>query len=590
MKDNKEVCVLKRYSVEGLATSSGVGIGPIYIFHHEKYKLDFGHIGESGLNHQLKRLDGAITKTIKEILSLKDQLKDRLEENEKFILNVYKTILEDEYFINEIKNIIKIQKLYADNAVEIGFNNYIKEIDISGNEHIKQRIYDLNELKERLIKNIIGGSEPALDDIHHKHIVAVKEITPTLAAVLGKKKIMGILAEEGGTYFSHAAIILRGLGIPLINNINYINIQKYENSEAIIDGYEGVLIIHPDINEIEHHKEVLKRNIKGQRNLTLKRRMSTNTRDGQIIKILANIGDVEDCSLAKEKNVDGIGLVRTEILFVAKDSVPDEREQFATYLKIVKKMRNKPIVFRTIDFGGDKLPQFAPEKFMKSDIELRGIRRSLLYKDDLIKQLRCILQVARYGEIGITFPMVYNANEIRQAKVIIQKILLELQKTNGRAFKEIKIGAFIETLEAFENLDAILKEVNFINIGTNDLFKLTVGSNKLNRSSNDSEYLEPEFLRILKSCISKAKKKKKQIIICGEMAADPLAVALLIGMGASELSLAPAKAVEVRAAIGKLNSNESKKLCDSATRCSSVLEVKKILSEWILRVGRDKNV
>ena len=580
----------KRLFLKGLPTSYGVGIGSIYILHNENYKLNFAHIEEAGIKNQIARLDSGIIKTIEEILNLKDQLKGRLEENEKLILDVYITILEDDIFINNIKNIIKIQKLYAENAVEISFNNYINQINGNSDEYIKQRIYDLNEIKGRLIKNIIGGKGPLFDKIFHKHIVAVKELTPTLAAELGKKRVMGILAKEGGTFFSHAAILLRGLGIPLINDINFVNIMKYENSQAIIDGQEGLLIINPVSTEIESYREVLKRNIKKQKKLFINRKKHTITKDGRIIKIFANIGDIEECNLAKDKSVDGIGLVRTEILFAANKIIPDDREQFLTYLKIVKKIRNKPIVFRTFDFGGDKPPKYSHEKFMKTDLKLRGIKRSLFFKSEFIIQLRCILQIAEYGDVRITFPMVNNADEVKDAKEIIQNIIADIYKNTKNTSREIKTGAFIENQEAIENLDSILNEVSFINIGTNDLFQYMMGTDRLIGSCTENEYLDPEFLKILKFCISKAKAKKKHVIVCGEMAGDPLGALLLIGMGASELSSSPSKITEIRTIVNKINFNEAKKISERAIKCSSVLGVRKILSEWILKVGSDIDV
>lgn len=590
MKDTENKYASERYLLKGMAVSDGVGIGLIHIFHHENYILNYTHIGEAIIKQQILKLDEAIIKTIKEVTTLKDQLKNRLQEKEKLILNIYRNILEDEYFIEEVKNIIKLQKLYAEYAVDIGFNNCIDMIDESNNEYAKQRIYDLNDLKIRLIKNIVGGSEPQLDRIGHKHIVAVREITPTLAAALGKKRVVGILSNEGGAYFSHAAIILRGLGIPLINDVNFENIEKYKDVQAIIDGHEGMLIINPEISEIDRFKKVLKSSIKNRKDLLKTRKIITKTRDGQIIKIFANVGSIEECTQAKNKNIDGIGLVRTEILFAANRNLPDEKEQFLSYLKIVKKMRNKPVVFRTIDFGGDKIFGSASEKFTFIDNNLRGIKSSLLNKEDLNIQIRSVLQAAQYGDVSITFPMVNNAEEIKEVKLLIRKNILEFKKFSVNTYTELKVGAFIETREAIENLDAILKEVSFINIGTNDLFQEIMGSNRLNSSSRDYEYFEPEFLKILKFCINRAKKKGKNTIVCGEMAADPLAAVLLIGMGAYELSMPPTKTADIKAVINVLNLKQLKKLCDRVARCFSAIEVKEIVSKWIIETGRDENV
>jgi phosphoenolpyruvate-protein phosphotransferase (PTS system enzyme I) len=313
----------------------------------------------------------------------------------------------------------------------------------------------------------------------------------------------------------------------------------------------------------------------------------TATIDGQTVLILANVGDIEDCNLARNKNVDGIGIVRTELLFASKSDVPNEKEQFLTYLKIVKKMRKKPIIFRTADFGGDKIPGYKLEGYSDSIEQSRGIRHSLLNKEEFMVQIRSLLQIARYGDLSITFPMVYSIDDIKQAKAIINKVRLEFQNSRVMALKELKIGAFIETREAIQDLGKILKEVSFINIGTNDLFQEVMGFDRLRGNCSECEYLEPEFLKVLKGCIVKAKKRGKRIIICGEMAAEPLAAILLIGMGADELSMSPSKTAEIRATIRKISFIESKKLYEKVIRCSSSIDVKNMVNEWINGVESD---
>lgn len=581
---------MERFFFKGLPVSNGVGMGNICIFQYENYKINTELIEASQVEFQFKKLEQAIAKTIREIYSLKNELKSSLEKDGNLILEVYKAILEDDFFIREIKTEIKENRLHAENAVDVCFNSSFKEILESNNEYAKQRVYDLNDIRSRLVKNIIGASEPVLEKIYHKHIVAVKELTPTLAVALGKKKVMGIIADEGAAFFSHAAIILRGLGIPTLNDVNFINIKKCKDNYAIIDGQDGILIVNPENAEINRYRGALKNNIQRQKELIKKKKKPTFTRDGFRIYVLGNIGNLHECISAKDKSVDGIGLVRTEILFVDYSAMPDEKEQFLAYSKIIKKMQRKPVVFRTADFGGDKTPDYLEDKSNPLDVDLRGIGRSLLYKDDFIIQIRSILRVARLGDVSISFPMVNNAMQIKEAKSIVRRLVTENYPSGEKAVRGLKIGAVIETREGIAHLDEILKEVDFISIGSNDLFQQIKGQERDNNILMEREYLDPGFLKIVYRCIEKVNKKGKQAVMCGEMAADPVACVLLIGMGLSFLSMSPSKVVEIKALINKISLLEAKLLAKKIMRLHTAKDVIEVVSEWMLKSGSEQYV
>ena len=572
---------MERLFFKGLPVSGGVGLGKICVFQHENYEINHGKVEEAQIQLQIVKLDLAIQKTLHEIFMLKNDLKSQLHKDGNLILDVYKAILEDKYFIQEIKTKIKEQGLYAENAVELCINSYIQEIEESSNEYVKQRIYDLNDISSRLIKHIIGGSEPDFDKIYHKQVVAVKELTPTLAAALGKKKVMGIIADEGAAYFSHAAIILRGLGIPTLNDVNFINVKKSKDNNAIIDGNEGILIINPENSEIERYRTIFKDDIRRHKELIKKKNKATITVDGVRIRIYANVGNLEEGTLAKDRNLDGIGLVRTEILFVGHSTMPDEREQYLTYLKIIKKMKNKPVVFRTVDFGGDKIAKYMEPESILLGKDLRGIARSLVLKEEFIVQLRAILRAARQENVSIAFPMVSHVAEIKEAKSMIHRIMSELSASDEKAIRGIRIGAVIETREGVQHLEEILKEVDFISIGTNDLFQEIMGVDRINFNIKDAEYLHPVFLKIVQRCVDKANRKGKKVTICGEMASDPLAATLLVGMGICDLSMAPAKTVGIKEVITKISFAESKLLFKKIMQNNSATQVKDTVAQWL---------
>ena len=566
----------------GKGVSSGIAIGKLFIIKDTEVQINDDNIEEWEVDNQITLLEVAICKTFIEIYDLKDGFRGILSEEENRIFDFYKEVLDDKSFFEEIINTIRTKKIFASNAIHICIQKYVDEILQSNNEYMKQRIYDLKDIRKRIIKNIYGENGTDLDKINCENIAAIKELTPTIATMLCKKSVQGVLAQEGAGFFSHSSIILRSSGIPVLGEVEFEKIIKFKGSTAIIDCISNVAIINPSNLAIKNYKKqindykIINNNKQNQEPII--------TTDGHSVTILANISNVKDFNTAKALNMAGIGLVRTESLYLNYKKVPNEKRQYLIYSKIAKDMLGKPVVIRTADIGGDKLPDslgINPESLDKSS---RGIKRSLEQKEEFMTQIKSILRAAENGNIKISFPMVSTVRELRDAKNIILEASDKLYKESFYITKKISIGTMIETAAAVENLDEILKEVDFISIGTNDLLHQICKFNRKCSHLEKRSYLEPEFLKTVQYCINKAIINNKRVSVCGEMASDIEAVAILVGMGVHELSMNPAFSLNISSFIKSISFKEAEEIAKKAIEGESIEFVKSILSKWVNRL------
>lgn len=565
----------------GNAVSQGIGIGGIFVCKSPEISVNTENIEKENIEIEITNLEVAVCKTYIEIYDLYDGFSDLLSEEEKRILDVYNAILDDVYFFEELKDLVKSDLITAENAIDKCMKKYIAEIEAGDNEYAKQRTADFNDIRTRLIRNVFVCNDIVnLDSINNNHIVIVRELNPTLAVTLGKKKVQAVIAQEGAGYLSHAAIILRSSGIPTMNAIDYKSIKGYNGCLAVVDGFEGLVLIEPDDPEIERYREVFKIDTLRKQEAPDEGKKPLITLDKYKIGLSVNISDINDYKAIKGKNVDGIGLVRTETIFMNHRRMPSERRQTIVYSSIIKGISPRPVIIRTIDIGGDKIPDHLLSIRDRKVQNNRGIRWSLSHLDDFKIQLTSLLKASAKGNLCISFPMVENVGEVLKCKELLAEISRDLLD-KGFNVKKVKIGAVVETKACVEELDSILPEVDFISIGTNDLLNQIMGLNRRILSSEIREYFDPLFLKTLETIISKAKQAKVPISVCGEMASDPLATVVLIGLGAEDLSVAPSGINIIKRTVRDLYYEVARELVERILECNDINEVMLILTGFI---------
>ncbi|MEN8905557.1 MAG: phosphoenolpyruvate--protein phosphotransferase [Clostridiales bacterium] len=572
---------MTRTEVIGTSVSNGIGLGKIHILKQKTLDINKEKIDQDDTLEEIEKLETAINNAKIEIYDLKDSFRDSLSEHDNNIFEVYKMILKDKSFIREMKDLIELQLYHADYAVDYCISNYINALLISNNEYMKQRIHDLRDIKQRIIRNIHGEDSEEIDKIVRKQIIFVQQLTPSLAARIAKKKVMGVIAQEGAAYLSHAAIILRGLGIPALNNIKVENVNSFNEEFAVIDGDKGKIIVYPDKLELEKYRAYYKAGLKNYRlifkEFLRRRKRCAVTTDGYKIDVTANIGNLQELDKFNDNDLDGIGLVRTELLFIKSNKMPDEKEQYNAYAKIVKKMNKKFVVIRTLDIGQDKAFNDINTKTNSSLEVLRGISFSLVQKDVFIEQIRAIMSTSELGDVRISFPMVNTVNEILKAKNIVREVYRDLVREN-KPLRHVKLGATIETKEGVKNIRDILEHVDFISIGTNDMLEQFMGIDRRDFKSERIKSVLPEFLAIITNVITEAKRRNRRVSICGEIASDPLIAILLMGIGADELSMMPAKIDKICHIIRRVSLEEARKLAYTVLECDNIDAAEHILN------------
>jgi phosphotransferase system enzyme I (PtsI) len=564
---------------KGETVSTGVGMGKVFIIEDIGIKIREGIIEQSEVDNQVTVLEVAICKTYIQIHDLKIGLKGILSDEENRIFDFYKAILDDRSFFEEMKNTIKTKRFYVEKAIYTCVQQYMDEISKSSNEYAKQRLYDLNDVRTRLIRNVFDESEINLDALDNSHIAVIREMTPIIAALVSKKGVKAVVAEKGAGYYSHASIVLRSMGIPALNGIEYDKLKLYRGEFAAVYSDEKVMVINPKDTEIMDYRPNSGLNVYiDSKEQYEKRNSPAVTTDGYRVGLSANISSINEFRVAKKMNIDGIGLVRTESLFINYRKIPGEKRQFLIYSSIVRGMEGRPVVIRTLDIGGDKAPGTLGLNAQSIRESLRGIRRSLEKKNELIVQIRSILRASEFGNVSITFPMVNSAKEINEVKSIIYSISEEMYGKKETVPVTFKIGSLIETVSAVEDLDNILKEIDFISIGTNDLLHQVCGFSRKCSTIEKNSYFEPEFLRTLKLCIDKSLEHGKEVSVCGEMASEPVAVPVLVGMGVNDLSMSPATYESIKKVIRELSFKEAKELAEKLLKCASIEEIIQIMS------------
>lgn len=561
--------------LKGTGISDGIGLGKAIIFKSQKIKLEKNKIKDVTLEKE------KFYKAIKEVEKEIEDLLEKISGTEKEIMQAYLLILQDPNLIQKTIEIIEKEKWDAAYATEIGFNEIIKEFEKVDDTYISERSKDIEDMKKKIIAKIIGKEEINLSKLPSNTILVAKELSTSDIAKLDFKNIEGIITEVGGMN-SHMAIMARTHEIPSSVGVNKITQNIKQNDVVAINGKTGEVFVNPSKKEYKNFEEIKEKIKKEKNELENYKNQDTITKDGHEVKVLANIGMPDDVKIVIQNTAEGVGLFRSEFLYMNSENFPTENEQFEAYKKVVLKLKNKEVIIRTLDIGGDKDLKYM--KLPKEDNPFLGYRAIRICLDDinLFKvQLRAILKASAYGNVAIMIPMISSLEELRKTKEIINEVKEELRKKKIKFDENIKIGIMIEIPAAALIADELAKECDFFSIGTNDLIQYTVAVERGNKKiANLYTHFHPAVIRLIKKAIEGAHKNHILCGMCGEAAGDVTFIPLLIGLGLDEFSMNANKVLNVRKLIRNLDFKECQKLADEVSKLATSDEVEKLLVKY----------
>lgn len=569
--------------INGIAASDGVGIAPAYLLTKPNLSFEKYHISDP--DSEKARLHYAFEKIIQKLKETKKKLVNKLNAENLAIFDTHIAILNDPEMIKQVENRITNQRLNAESAFAEVITKMIKTLQaMTGNEYMQERASDFQNIQDQVLAELEGKKLPNLRELDHPVIVVAHSIGPADTSQMDGRFVKGIITDLGGRT-SHAAIMARSLQIPAIVGCNDITKKVQNGQRVIVDGFEGSAIVEPSTNDVKQYQKITDKFMNVRQQWKKMINQPSVTADGQRYKISANIGSSVDISSAIENGADGVGLFRTEFLYMKSDHLPTEEEQFNAYRRVVEQLNGKRLVVRTLDIGGDKPLQFMPlPKEMNPFLGYRAIRITLDRPEMFRTQLRALLRASEFGKINIMFPMITTLEELRAAKKIYYEEQQKLAVDHPGIGRDIHLGIMIEVPLAALNADRLAAEVDFFSIGTNDLIQYCFAADRGNDSvSYLYQPLNPTFLKLIKHIIDAGHAHDTTVAMCGEMAGDRYALPLLIGMGLDVYSMSASSILRTRSMMKQLDSKKCQKLYQQAvTTCDSMTGVKKLVQDWLV--------
>lgn len=563
--------------LKGKGVSRGIELGNVVVLKKVERKIEKKTIENEQVEHELERLHKALNEVINET---EIQLKN-ISGTESDIMQAYLMILQDPSLISETENAIKNDKYNAEYAVEVGFNSVVQIFQNMDDEYMASRAGDILDIKNRVLGKMLNEKTVDLSNLKPNTIIVATELTTSETAKLDFKNISGIITEIGGEN-SHTSIMARTHAIPAITGIeNATSIFKNDDNVAI-DGTLGEIYVNPTEEEKQKLLNLQKQLEEEKLELEKYKNEETKTIDGTKVKLYANIGILKDVEVAIEKTAEGIGLFRSEFLYMDSDTMPTEESQFEVYKNVAEMMQDKEVIIRTLDIGGDKeLKYLKLEKEANPFLGLRAIRLCLDNLPLFKTQLRAILRASAFGKVEIMFPMISSMEELRKAKKVLEECKKELDNENIEYNKNIKVGIMVEIPSAALIADKLAKECDFFSIGTNDLIQYTVAVERGNEKiSKLYTKFHPSVIKLIKMAIDGAHSANIICGMCGEAAGDLFYIPLLIGLGLDEFSMNSNSLLNARKRINNLDKSECVKLSEEILQMSSAEEVEERLKEF----------
>jgi phosphotransferase system enzyme I (PtsI) len=559
----------------GIAVSAGICRGKILVLHRARHIIARRGLADGELTEEVGRFEKALVQTRQQILEIQDKVLENLSAKEADIFEAHLLMLEDQVLVDEVIRMVRDQKVNADYAFHTVAERYVTALVAADDEYLRERASDMRDLTARVLDNLLEvKDEFDLRHITEPCILVSHDLSPSTTAQLDKKFVLGFATDIGGQT-SHTAIMARSLGIPAAVGLQTISQELNSGDYALLDGYNGTLVVNPTDQTLFEYGQLAKIKASLDEKLQEIRQQPAVTLDGKFIHLSANIEDQHDIEAVLTHGAEGVGLFRTEYLFINRESLPNEEEQYQSYRKVAAALKPNPVIIRTLDLGGDKFAshlQLAKE--VNPFLGWRAIRFCLAQPELFRAQLRAILRASAEGNIKMMYPMISGLEELNQANTLVEKCRAEL-RAEGQPFDEkMDIGAMIEIPSAALIADSLAQRVKFFSIGSNDLIQYTLAADRTNEKvSHLYEPTHPAIIRLIKTTVDAAHRHGIWTGVCGEIAGDPVLAALLIGLGVDELSAAPTVIAQVKYMVRRLKLNEAQALAEFALQCESPSEI-----------------
>jgi len=560
--------------LRGVGGSPGVAVGGVYCV-----SPDENHVSEHTLNPaeiagEISRFKASVKETRSQISGIQRNVRRAIGPVDANIFDMHKMILEDPAFFEETIRRIEQDHLNAGAAVRAVTNRYSDALSAMEDDYLRERVSDVRDVVRRVLRNLAGKKHHALDGLRQKSIVVAADLSPSETASLRRGLVMGF-ATDMGSATSHTAIMAKALGIPAVVGLGDISGSLSTGDLVLIDGTEGVVILNPSEATLRKYNKLARQRKSIHVGLTQLRNEPAETRDGHRIVLSANLEWVEEAGDVKKFGAEGVGLFRSEYLYIARQDLPTESEQLAAYRRVASLLAPQPVIIRTVDLGGDK---FASAVKMPSEINpflgFRAIRFCLSHPAIFKTQLRAILRASAHGKVRIMYPMISNVSEVIRANALLEECKDELRHEGLPFDRNIEVGVMIEIPSAALTADIIAPHVSFFSLGTNDLIQYTLAVDRVNdRVSYLYEPTHPAVLRLMKTTIDAGHAQGIWVGVCGQMAGDPLMTLLLLGLGIDELSMAPSAVPAVKDMIRSVFRKQAESLAQSAMTAKTAAEV-----------------
>ncbi len=570
--------------LQGVPASPGVAHGPAFVFLQKELEIPVYEVEEARRPVEIRRFEQALTATRAQISKLRAEVASSLGESEARILDAHLLVLEDNALIEETIHELRTKGYNVDYCFSTVAQRYIDAFGKMEDEYLRERAADIRNVARRVLHQLLGHSAASLSRLGGQRVIIAQDISPSDAASLDRHSVLA-MATDTGSRTSHAVIMARSMQIPAVVGLHDATRRVENNDRVLVDGYEGLLIINPTNQTLFRYGRIEQRQRDIRHAIEEVIPQPCESRDGQRLGLMANISGPEDIEDVKRFGAEGVGLYRTEALFIRRDKFPDEEEQFEAYKAVVTALQPRPVVIRTLDLGGDKQTSTSHLAHPEDNpfMGFRAIRFCLDHSDMFRDQLRAILRASAFGAVKIMYPMISGLQELVQANLLLEQAKDELRARKVAFDKNICVGSMIEIPSAAWTADQLAQHCSFFSIGTNDLIQYLLAVDRVNdRVAHLYEPAHPAVLRAIQHIIATARQHKLTTSICGEMGGDPLFTPIFLGMGADDLSVAPAGLPDVKYLLRNIRLDEAQALAAKALQQTDPKNTLAILRKFYL--------